>query len=75
MDTNGENSKVWGMAFPVCLEERRRFVFFSLLETGLRRDRSLQLGRSLHFLRVLVHMRMGEALLSGHNPESGVGHC
>ena len=28
-----------------------------------------------HFLRVLVHMRMGEARLSGHNLESGAGHC
>ena len=27
------------------------------------------------FLRVLVHICMGEARLSGHNLESGVGHC
>ena len=29
----------------------------------------------LHFLRVLVHMRMGKALLSGHILGSGAGHC
>ena len=28
-----------------------------------------------HFLRVLAHTRMGEARLSGHNLESGAGHC
>ena len=31
-------------------------------------------GPSL-FLSVLVHTCMGEARLSGHNLESGVGHC
>ena len=31
--------------------------------------------RSLLFLRVLVHTCMGEARLSGHNLESGAGHC
>ena len=32
-----------------------------------------KLGRSSHFLRVLVHMRM-EARLSGRNLERGAGH-
>ena len=31
MDINGENSKVWGVAFPGCLEGRRRFFLSSLL--------------------------------------------
>ena len=28
-----------------------------------------------HFLRVLVHICVGVARLSGHNLESGVGRC
>ena len=45
------------------------------LLVGLKKDRSLRRGRSLLFLRVLVHTCMGEARLSGHNLESGAGHC
>ena len=32
-------------------------------------------GPPSHFLHVLVRMHMGEARLSGHNLESGAGHC
>ena len=42
------------------------------LETGPGKDPSLQLGRSSRSLRVLAHIRMGKARLSGHNLESGV---
>ena len=45
------------------------------LATGSRRDRTPQRGRSLHFLRVLAHARMGRARLSGHDLVSGAGHC
>ena len=55
--------------------EAVHFLHLLHLRIGLRKDRSLQLGRSSHFVRVLVHMRMGEARLSGHNLDSGVGHC
>ena len=34
-----------------------------------------RVGGPPHFLRVLAHMRKGEARLSGHNLESGAGHC
>ena len=40
---------------------------FSHLLQRVMKDRFSQHGRSSHFLRVLVHMRMGEARLSGHN--------
>ena len=39
------------------------------------KGRSFRRGRSLLFLRVLVHTCLGEARLSGHNLESGAGHC
>ena len=51
------------------------FLHLLHLQVGFGRDLSLQLGRSSHFLRVLAHGRMGKARLSGHNLESGVGHC
>ena len=70
MDTNGENSKVWGVAFLGCLEERRRAVYLLLQETGLRRDRTTQRGRFHHFLRVLVRTRAGRAQLPGHQLEA-----
>ena len=44
-------------------------------ETGERRDRTTQLGRSLVIPRALVRTRTGEAPLSGHVLESGDGHC
>ena len=50
------------------------FLHLLYLRVGFGKDRSLQLGRSPHFLRVLAHVHMGEARLSGHNLESGVGH-
>ena len=46
-----------------------------LQETGLRRGRTTQRGRSLLIPRVLVRTRTGEAPLSGHRLVSGVGHC
>ena len=49
--------------------------FYAQQETGLRRDRTTQRGRSLWIPRVLVRVRTGEAPLSGHVLESGVGHC
>ena len=47
------------------------FLHLLQLETGLRKDRFFQHGRSSHFRWVLVHMCMGKAPLSG----SGAGHC
>ena len=38
-------------------------------------DRATQRGRSLRFLRVLAHIRMSKAQLSGHELAGGVGHC
>ena len=72
MVIDGENSHVWSMVDPGCLgREQCIFVHLLHLQAWFGRDR----GRSSHFLRVLAHMRMGEARLSGHNLESGVGHC
>ena len=44
-------------------------------ETGKRRGRTTQRGRSPVIPHALVHMRMGMAPLSGHTLESGAGHC
>ena len=41
-------------------------------ETGSRKDRSLQRGRSSRFLRFLVHTRVAAA---GHKLGGGAGHC
>ena len=53
-----------------------RIFFLSLtqLETGSGRGRTTQRGRFPVIPRALVHMRMGEAQLSGHTLESGAGH-
>ena len=65
------------MVVPGCLSgEQCVFSLHSqLLLIGWKKDRSLRRGRSPLFLRVLVHTCMGEARLSGHNLESGAGHC
>ena len=75
--TDGENSQVGVWLFGGALSGSSAFFFLHLLhlQAGFRRDRSLQLGRSPHCLRVLVHTCMSEARLSGHNLESGAGHC
>ena len=73
-----KTARSWVWLFRGALWGRREAVQFlhSLhLLIGLRKDRSLQRGRSSLFLRVLVHICMGEARLSGHSLESGVGHC
>ena len=55
--------------------ETVHFFAFAAFANWLGKDRSLQRGRSSLFLRDLVHICMGEARLSGHNLESGAGHC
>ena len=63
---DGEKSKVWGVVFSGVPWQGA--VHFLHLQVGFGGDRSLQLGRSSHFLHVLAHMRMGEARLG---PRSG----
>ena len=64
------------MVVPGCLSGVQCIFSNSLhLQNGWKKDRSFRRGRSLLFLRVLVHICMGEAWLSGHNLESGAGHC
>ena len=66
---DGENSQVWGMVVPGCLVGKQcTFCICCICEFSQR-------GRSPLLLRVLVHIYMGEARLSGHNLESGVGRC
>ena len=52
-------------------------LFLPLLQqdTGLRRDRTTQCGRSLVIPRAQVRMRMGKAPLSGHTLDGDAGHC
>ena len=66
-------SGVW--LFRCALTGSSAFLRLLHLETRFREDRFLQHGRSSHFLRVLVHVRVSEARLSGHNLESDAGHC
>ena len=51
------------------------FLHSLQLETGSRRDRSTQRGRSPCYLRVLADTPMGGARLSGHKLAGDVGHC
>ena len=68
--TVGENSSIC-MVVPWCLPRRESF---SLVADGdWVRKGSYHTAWSV--LRVLVHMRMGNAPLSGHTLESGAGHC
>ena len=46
------------------------FLPLPFLETGSGRDRTTQRGRFPVIPHVLVHVRMGEAPLSGHTLES-----
>ena len=59
----------------VPLEGRIFFLPSAQQETGIRKGRTTQRGRSLGIPRVLVRKRTGEAPQSGHVLESGVGHC
>ena len=51
------------------------FLPLPFVETGLKRGRTTQRGRSLGIPCARAHMRMGMAQLSGHTRESGVGYC
>ena len=51
------------------------FLPLPFVETGLKRGRTSQRGRSLGIPCARAHMRMGMAQLSGHTRESGVGYC
>ena len=63
------------MVVPWCLERGMYFLPLLQRETGLRKDRTTQRGRSHSFLRVLAHIRTGKSQLSGHELAGGVGHC
>ena len=63
------------MAVPWCPPRENLFLHLTQQETGKRRDRTTQRGRSLVVPRVLVRTRTGKAPLSGHTLESGAGHC
>ena len=64
---------VW--LFRGALQGENIFLPFPQLETGRRRGRTTQRERSPAIPHALVRMRTGEAPLSGHVLESGVGHC
>ena len=63
------------MVVPGCPPREESFFFPDVAGDWLRRGRTTQRGRSLGIPRVLARMRTGEAPLSGHVLESGVGHC
>ena len=71
-DGETEGSGVW--LFRSALKGRI-FLPFAQRETGYRRDRTAQRGRSLVIPRVLVRMRTGKAPLWDHTLETGAGHC
>ena len=66
-------SGVW--LFRGALRGSSAFFAFTSFVSWVKKDRSLRRGRSPLFPCVLVHTCMGEARLSGHNLESGVGRC
>ena len=69
-----DRSGVW--LFRGALQEGENiFLPLTQQETGKRRDRTTQRGRSLVVPRVLVRTRTGKAPLSGHTLESGASHC
>ena len=68
-----DGSGVW--LFRGALQEENLFLPYAQQETGLRRDRTTQRGRSLVIPRALVRMRTGKAPLSCRRLESGAGHC
>ena len=68
-----DKSGVW--LFRVALKGENLFLPLTQLETGLRRGRTAQRGRSLVIPHTLVRMRMGKGPLSGHILVSGAGHC
>ena len=59
----------------VPFKERVFSLPLSQQETGSGRGRTTQRGRSLVVLHALVRTCTGEAPLSGHVVDSGVGHC
>ena len=68
-----ERSGVW--LFRGALQGENLFLSLTQQETGKRKGRTTQRGRSLVIPHVLVHMRMDMAPLSGRTLESGAGHC
>ena len=76
LDTVGENSQVRGLVVPGCLEKGDcTFLPLRNGRLGKKGDRTAQRGRSPCVPRVLVHMRVGEAQLSGRILVRGAGHC
>ena len=74
--TDGENSQVRGLVVPWCLVGKQCiFCMRCTCKMGEERIVPYGVGGLTLFLRVLVHTCMGEARLSGHNLESGAGHC
>ena len=64
------------MVVPGCLAgEQCIFCICGICQLGEERIVPCSVGGPPLFLRVLVHTCMGEARLSGHNLESGAGHC
>ena len=68
-----DRSGVW--FFRGAFQGEDLFLPLPFVETGLKRCRTAQRGRSLGIPCARAHMRMGMAQLSGHTRESGVGYC
>ena len=66
-------SGVW--LFRGALQGNSAFFAFAAFANWVRKGSFLTAWAVPLFLRVLVHTCMGEARLSGHNLESGAGHC
>ena len=68
-----DGSGVW--LFRGTFKGENLFLPFAQQESGNRRGRIAQRGRSLVIPRVLVRMRTGKAQLSGRRLVRGAGHC
>ena len=76
LDTGRENSKVGFLVVPGCLGKGDKFLcLFLQADSERKRSYHTQLVRSLCFLCVLTHLRMGKAMQLGRKPASGAGHC
>ena len=68
-----ERSGLWW--FPGALKKRDMFPVLCAAVDLVRKGSYHTACRSRVIPRVLVRMNTGEAPLSGHEPESGAGHC
>ena len=69
----GKNGKVGALVVSGCPKKEAMFFILCTAADWVRKDRTTQRGRSRLLPRVLVHLRMDMARLSGHKLVGAVG--